>query len=316
MDKVGGKRNYGYGKTLSWAGKNALADRYGDGHYGTRSAHEERWRQFVNFAKQEGIKDARKIDLELLERYASSLHERVQGEEIKVAYAQNLLSTVNVVLETLRKDDQLKINPAQWVGNRTQVRTVTPAAIHQEPMLTAVLKLSTQGHISVCLVAQLARAFGLRFKEASLFNAREALRQANRHGRINITMGTKGGRGKQVDRWVPVNTHQLELLRAAANQQGTANNLMPVDKRYSQWRDHAYYLWRVATEGTGINGFHDLRAAYACQRYQDLTGCPAPVLGGERVAPKELDTQVRVILSQELGHNRIDVLSAYIGSSR
>ena len=31
MDKVGGNRNYGYGKQLAWAGKNALADYYGEG---------------------------------------------------------------------------------------------------------------------------------------------------------------------------------------------------------------------------------------------------------------------------------------------
>lgn len=316
MDKVGGKRNYGYGKTLNWAGKNALADRYGEGHFGTKAAHEERWRQFTNFAKQEGIKDARHIELKLLERYASTLNERVQSEEVKVAYAQNLLSTVNVVLETFRKDNQLRIQPAQWVGNRSQVRTIIPATIQQAPMDTAVTKLISQGQNSVALIAQLARAFGLRFKEASLFNARRAVRQGNRHGRINITLGTKGGRGKGVSRWVPVNTDQLKLLQAAADHQGTANNLMQVDKRYNQWRDHAYYLWRVATEGTGINGFHDLRAAYACQRYQELTGYPAPVLVGGRGAPKELDMQARVILSQELGHNRIDVLAAYIGSSR
>ena len=29
MGNVGGNRNYGYGKQLAWAGKNALADRYG-----------------------------------------------------------------------------------------------------------------------------------------------------------------------------------------------------------------------------------------------------------------------------------------------
>ena len=39
MGNVGGNRNYGYGKQLAWAGKNALADRYGHGHFATRAAH-------------------------------------------------------------------------------------------------------------------------------------------------------------------------------------------------------------------------------------------------------------------------------------
>ena len=64
MGKVGGERNFGYGKKMDWAGKNALADRYGDGHYATRAAHVERWGQFVSYAKTEGIKDARAVTRE------------------------------------------------------------------------------------------------------------------------------------------------------------------------------------------------------------------------------------------------------------
>ncbi len=35
MKKAGGHRNFGYGKQMEWAGKQALRDRYGNGHYGT-----------------------------------------------------------------------------------------------------------------------------------------------------------------------------------------------------------------------------------------------------------------------------------------
>ena len=66
----------------------------------------------------------------------------------------------------------------------------------------------------------------------------------------------------------------------------------------------------------GIKGFHDMRAAYACECYQALTGFPAPVATGTRQADKTLDTQARVLLSQQLGHNRLDVIAAYIGSSK
>ena len=47
MGKVGGERNFGFGKQMAWAGRNALADRYGDGHYGTQAAHGDRWQQFL-----------------------------------------------------------------------------------------------------------------------------------------------------------------------------------------------------------------------------------------------------------------------------
>ena len=314
MGKVGGNRNYGYGKKLAWAGRNALADRYGEGHYSTRATHEERWKQFVSFLKQEGIHDARKIDRNVIRHYAKYLRTLVHSEEMKVAYAQNLLSTVNVVLETLRKDTVLTIRPAQQVGHRSNVRTSIPATLERTSLSNSMNQLNKNRQARVALVAELARTFGLRFREASLLNARQAIKDAERSGRINITQGTKGGRGKGSDRWVPVHdNHAIHLLKQAVEVQGKARNLIPENQSYSQWRDHAYYHWRTVTQDTDIHGFHDMRAAYACERYETITGSPAPAIAGERQADKTLDTQARVILSQELGHNRIDVIAAYCG---
>lgn len=316
MNKVGGKRNYGYGKQLAWAGKNALADHYGHGKFSTRASHAERWNQFVSFLKTEGIKDARCINKQTIEHYAVYLKDQVDNEDMKVAYAQNLLSTINVVMEAMRKDKALAIKPAQWVGNRSNVRTTIPTTLERSKTDEPFRRLRLNSQEQTLNVAQLCRTFGLRFKEASLLNTKQALQQAERLGRINITEGTKGGRGKGADRWVPVNQHQIQLLKEAAQIQGNQTNLIPPGKSYIQWRDHAYYQWRTVNNDTGIRGFHDLRAAYACERYLELTGFPAPVVNGIRQADKGLDTQARVILSQELGHNRLDVMAAYIGSGK
>ena len=281
-----------------------------------RASHTERWHQFVSFLKSEGIKDARQINQQTIEEYATYLKLLVDSDEIKVAYAQNLLSTVNVVMEAMRKDRTLSIKPAQWVGNRSNVRTTVPVTLERSRTDEPFQRLLLNGQERTLHIAQLTRTFGLRFKEASLLNAKQALKQAEQLGRINITQGTKGGRGKGVDRWVPVNQRQLALLKEAAQLQGKADNLMPPDNTYSQWRDHAYYHWRAVNTDTGIKGFHDMRAAYACERYLELTGFPAPVVTGTRLADKTLDTQARVLLSQQLGHNRLDVIAAYIGSSK
>ena len=151
-----------------------------------------------------------------------------------------------------------------------------------------------------------------------MLDSNKALKQAIRLNRINITQGTKGGRGKGQDRWVPINPQSLEALKQAKAIQGKDKNLIPSNKTYVQWRDHAYYQWRIANQSanTEIKGFHDMRAAFACERYQEITGYPAPVIAGQRQAPKAIDTQARLILSQMLGHNRIDVIAAYIGSSQ
>ncbi len=313
MGKVGGNRNYGYGKQLVWAGENALADRYGQGHFGTRATHEERWHQFVDFLAQQGMKDARDITQSVVMEYARLLKTLVNSEEMSVAYAQNRLSTVNVVLETMRKDSVMSIKPAQWVGQRSHVRTICPATIKPHALKTPT---GLTGQNRTSLIAQLTRQLGLRFKEASMLDCGLALEQARSLGKVNITRGTKGGRGNGSDRWIPVDAKTLNLIKKAALVQDNEKNIIPLDMSYVQWRDHAYNQWRKATQETSINGFHDMRAAYACERYQGITGCPAPVMNGKRQASKSLDARARTILAQELGHNRIDVVAAYIGSSR
>ncbi|RLA51236.1 MAG: integrase [Gammaproteobacteria bacterium] len=162
----------------------------------------------------------------------------------------------------------------------------------------------------------MTRQLGLRFKEACLLDVRKAAAQARQFGRIKVTRGAKGGRGDRSDRWVPVDGETQRILDKATQLQASEKNLIPPGMSYRQWRDHAYNRWRKATRGTSIDGFHDMRAAYACERYQGITGCPAPVITGERQASKSLDSRARMILAHELGHNRTDVVAAYIGSSR
>ena len=69
------------------------------------------------------------------------LKELVRKGEMSVAYAQNRLSTVNVILETMRKDTVLTIKPAQIIGQRSHVRSTIPATFK-----TDVLKAITVKH--------------------------------------------------------------------------------------------------------------------------------------------------------------------------
>ena len=233
------------------------------------------------------------------------------------AYAQNLLSSVNTILSIMRKDTKLAVSPAQWVGERSHVRTHIPNTLKRDELNQALSILESKKDHPLWLVASLCREFGLRFKEASLLNARTALRQAKAHNQINITEGTKGGRGKRADRWVPVTKEGLKLLQTAQKLQAKNKNLIPEKYNYAQWRDRANSQWRLATRDTSIRGFHDLRSAYACERYQEITGYPAPVLtDNKRTADKELDQKARCIIALALGHGRPQVLQSYIGSAQ
>ncbi len=104
---------------MAWAGKNALADRYGDGHYGTQAAHGERWQQFCEHAREQGVRDVRQVTETLVATYGEALQQRVAAEEIAVSYAQNLISSVNVVLEAMR-GGFVATGFTFWDGGRAQ----------------------------------------------------------------------------------------------------------------------------------------------------------------------------------------------------
>jgi integrase len=158
-------------------------------------------------------------------------------------------------------------------------------------------------------VAVLARELGLRSKEAALLNAHKALQEARERGRMTIVDGTKGGR----PRTVPVlQEQQLSALANAATLQGAGRALISVEQNWKQFRENTLRQGRGPLQQAGITGYHDLRAAYACDRYQQLTGHPAPVIAGG-IVDKHQDRLAREQISAELGHGRIDVVAEYIG---
>jgi hypothetical protein len=232
------------------------------------------------------------------------------------AYAQNLLSSVNVVMQAMRDDRQIRVAPAALVGQRSRVRSDAPAGLDQRVVRQCADQIRQNGHERVAATVEVARALGLRFKEASLLNARVALGQVKKYGRVNITAGTKGGRGHRVDRWVPVSGRAVGCLVRAAEAQGTGRNLIPSDLSWKQWYSHVHHVWAAVRNVYGLKKIHDLRAAYACDRYRQLTGSVAPVIAGKRIADRSTDRVARQTIAQELGHTRIGVVDSYIGGAR
>ena len=317
MNKIEGRRNFGYGKQMEWAGKQALRDRYGNGRYGTVAGHTERWRQFVAWCRIErGIRDARKVDRSKVNAYGRSLADKVTEKSMSVSYAQNLLSSVNVVLESLRGDRRIWVAPAAIVGKRSHVRSDPPAGLDRQAVRQCANQLRQNGHERIASVVELARALGLRLREASMLDARAALRQASKHGAVNITAGTKGGRGHRVDRWVPVTRIGMGCLARAAKAQGSGRNLIPADLTWRQWNTRVHHVWAAVRDDFSLKKLHDLRAAYACERYRALAGSVAPVIAGRRLAGRDADRAARQTIAQELGHARSDVVAAYIGGAR
>ncbi|ROM87470.1 integrase [Pseudomonas brassicacearum] len=314
-------RNFGYGRQLSYAGPQALKDLFGGGHFATVKAHSDRWQAFVRWCRSEdgpGYNDARQIDRRTLEDYAAYLRQQIQQGELCIATAQNRLSSVNRTLAALRGDQDVRVaSPSQALGQkRSSLRTRAPDGQDRQQVQRVLEVLREQQHDRVAAVVHLARETGMRLREAILADLPRLQREAEHFGCINIQEGTKGGRsGASAPRWVIANEAVKAALQFARNASPTGSrNLLALDESYAVCLQQTVLPAREMLREQGLKGFHELRAAYACERYEQLTGHAAPVNGGHCYCiDRGLDQQARQQISLELGHNRIDVVSAYIG---
>ncbi len=122
-------------------------------------------------------------------------------------------------------------------------------------------------------IVLLARATGMRLRETILADVPRLSREANDLGKINIQDGTKGGRsGASAPRWIAVDDHVRSAL-------GFARQVSPAGSR-NLIASHESYLSLLQTivrpardilHAHNLKGFHELRAAYACERYEQIT---------------------------------------------
>jgi hypothetical protein len=315
-------RNFGYGRQLSYAGPHALRDLFGGGHYGTVKAHSDRWQAFVRWCRSEdgpGLNDARQIDRQTLLNYAGHLRHQVEQGAIGIATAQNRLSSVNRTMEALRGDQYVKVpSPSKALGmRRTSVRRSLPQGQDREHVKRIVDVLSEHQMPRAAAIAQLARATGIRLREAILADLPRLKREAKQFGKINIQDGTKGGRsGASAPRWITVDDHIRDALRFAekVSPDGSRNLLAP-NERYLDFLQGIVRPAREILHKHNLKGFHELRAAFACERYEQITLHPAPINDGHCYQlERRLNQEARMQISYELGHGRVDVVSAYIGS--
>ena len=314
-------RNFGYGRQLSYAGPQALRDLFGGGHYGTVRAHSDRWQAFVRWCRSEdgpGFNDARQIDRQTLLDYARFLRHEVDQGGISIATAQNRLSSVNRTMSALRGDRNVRVlSPSKAIGmHRSNIRSKAPNGQDRAQVEKVLEALSSRQQQRVAAIIVLARETGMRLREAILADLPRLQREAKLLGKINIQDGTKGGRsGASAPRWITVNNRIHDTLAFAREASpGKSRNLLAREESYVEFIKDVVRAARNVLHEYELKGFHELRAVYACERYEEITGHPAPVNSGNCFQQdRAIDREAREQISRELGHGRIDVVSAYIG---
>ena len=310
-----GAYNYGLGnRDMAWAGYNALK-RGGSGRsFSGIDTTSMRWGRFCEWAKGQGIKRMEKIGKADIIRYGAGLAGQVKTGQMQESTAQNYVSAVNTVMEIARGDREVTVSPTAdcGIGKRTGIATASRAISEAEHRQ---LQEGIPERLGALL--ELQRQFGMRFKESSLLDAREALRTALSERTVRIEFGTKGGR----PRTVPVlKAAQIDaLVRAAAIQDG--RSMVPKADRYVDFQRACY---------REFSNWHGERHAYAQARYEALVGAPCPVvaeikhgkahhgflaerLGMTVTQAKAWDIENRKIIAEELGHGRIGITNSYLG---
>ena len=136
-------------------------------------------------------------------------------------------------------------------------------------------------------------------------------RQAD-HGDRLVLQGswTKGGRPREV----PIRTAAQREVLDRAKALARAGAMIPPTRRYVEQRR----VYERETARVGLSKMHGLRHAYAQERFAELAGFAAPAAGGPTRAlltPEQrgIDSDVRLIITEELGHAREEITRMYLG---
>ncbi len=194
-----------------------------------------------------------------------------------------------------RSNDHYDISKRVFVTNISKARDLEAGELERvaDPYTRMSLRLQAE--------------FGLRREES--LKIRPAQADQGDHLLLQASW-TKGGRERQV----PLRTAAQRVVIDDAKHLAGAGSLIPAHKTYIEQLRRFEYLCGKA----GIDHVHGHRHAYAQRRYLALTGQPCPAAGGRSskqltLEEKKLDREARLMISQDLGHEREQITAVYLG---
>ncbi|QCF26535.1 integrase domain-containing protein [Hydrocarboniclastica marina] len=308
------QRNFGLGHHPGYAAQVALAQMYGgDKHYYTRFTHRARFEHCLNWASELDIpiRDLRQITLAHAVEYGQALADSVASGGMEVAYAQNLISTLNVVMRAVRRDRKVWLSPAGVVGKRSYVRTVLPTATWDK-VIEAVRLAETAGNYRGAALVLLWRAFGMRFREAAQANLHRMMTEAQAYGTARVLEGTKGG-FRSDDRRIRIESVQWQALDYALHTISISGTcLIDTNTSLKEFLNRHASPMRQILKQVGIQCPKDLRAERFIDVYERASGQPAP-LKQYGSFDREADAIGRLAVGHEGGHKRPTISTSYVG---
>jgi len=278
-----------------------LCRRNKDGSFTTQRDRERLLTQIANQLYTLGYRHMSAQSLK--PKHIEGLVKSWQAEGLSAGAMKNRLASIRWWAEKVnrqnvvaRSNDHYGIPNRQFVTNVSKARTV------------GLQDLDKIRDPRVRMSLELQQAFGLRREEAIKFMPD----YADRGDHIVLKESwTKGGKA----RVIPVRTEEQRAVLDRAHRMAGKGSLIPSAKNYRQ----QLRVYEADTARAGLSKLHGLRHAYAQQRYHELTGWPAPAAGGptaKSLTPeqKRIDQQARLTISQQLGHERPQIVAVYCGA--
>ena len=235
-------------------------------------------------------------------KHIEALVKQWQEKDLSIGTIKNRMATIrwwsvkiNKQNVMARSNEFYGIPDRRFVTNESKAKDITQT------------QLGKVKDIHVRMSLELQRAFGLRREEAMKFQPSYA--DKGDHIQLKASW-TKGGK----PRTIPVRTETQRTILDKARGLVGFGSLIPSHRSYV----HQLRVYEGNTLRAGLSSMHGLRHAYAQQRYEELTGWKCPATGGpisRSLTPeqRELDRITRLTISQELGHERGQVTTAYLG---
>ena len=270
-----------------------------DGSYSTRGSRYARMQRHANTLHELGFFHMRATSLK--PKHVSALVEHWISRDITPGTLRNYMADIRWWAEKIGKTHIMHpSNEHYGIPPRDHTPTQKAQYLNEDKLLQIDDEY-------VRTSVRLQQAFGLRREESIKF--RPSYADQGTFIRLKGSW-TKGGRPREIPITEPSQRELLDQVRAFV---GTGS-LIPAELLYKHQRKR----YDNATLRAGLHNLHGLRHGYAQRRYVKLTGWYPPSGGGPKSKEltkieQQIDQEIRLQISRELGHNRIEITRVYLG---
>jgi hypothetical protein len=270
---------------------------------GAFSSRASRLRRCASIARDLETCGFRNLDIQNFKpKHIEALVALWKERELAIGTIKNNMIELRRLAEYIGKENIVKrTNREYGIDNRTFVTNVSKANEVTKEQSSHVTDPYTKASL------RLQREFGLRREES--IKIQPAWADLGDRLRLKDSW-TKGGKYREVPIITAAQRAALDDAKALVGK----GSLIPKGMSYKDQLER----FKAQCEKAGISHVHGLRHLHAQERYEALTGWKAPACGGptsKQLTPeqKARDRAVRLLISKELGHEREQITSVYLG---